>query len=182
MSVRLRNHSGSQSQNWRINVAEVPLVSRDLAVGIGYTTRATSEGLALANWRSTCARQTQWKPEAQVANQGNSHLSGIEITSRERENRWVKIVIASLKTFRRRRWLGRISLKPVGDDIMVILLVHSIPAKSWRATSLASADISLGSTTWSNSSASSLRSASRASKYANGSSSRCSSTAAASRR
>ena len=45
----------------------------------------------LANAGSTCVRVTQWNARSQAANQGYSHLSGIDIRSKESKLRHLEL-------------------------------------------------------------------------------------------
>mmetsp|Transcript_77902 Transcript_77902/g.225328 ORF Transcript_77902/g.225328 Transcript_77902/m.225328 type:complete len:219 (+) Transcript_77902:1058-1714(+) len=49
--------------------------------GCMYHSRVMSRSWPFAKWLSTSARGKQWKAKSQVAYQGNSHLSGMEMTS-----------------------------------------------------------------------------------------------------
>ena len=65
----------------RIDVAERPFIGRELAVGCIIQSRVSSRSCCLANSGSISDKLTQWKARSQAANQGYSHLSGIEMMS-----------------------------------------------------------------------------------------------------
>ena len=66
----------------RVDVAEGPLVGRQLPRWGACTTRGTGAvSWCLAKAGSTWARATQWNARSQAANQGYSHVSGIEMMS-----------------------------------------------------------------------------------------------------
>ena len=66
--------------NRRIDVAEVPLVGRDLTGGMEEESPAASDrAAALAKSGSTVESAMAWNARSQAAYQGYSHLSGIEM-------------------------------------------------------------------------------------------------------
>ena len=66
----------------RVDVAEVPFVGRELAVGMQVALPQQQIELLLREVEvDRCQRRSSWKARSQAANQGYSHLSGIEMTS-----------------------------------------------------------------------------------------------------
>jgi hypothetical protein len=67
----------------RVDVAEVELVGRDLAVGMHVPLAQEEQELPLGEGGvDERAKGIMWKARSQAAYQGYSHLSGIETTSR----------------------------------------------------------------------------------------------------
>ena len=75
---------------------------------------------SLANYGSTRANGIMWNARSHAANQGYSHLSGMEMTSRLNRCRqsWLR---PFLRAVRRRRLVG-VAVEPVLDDVVVELL------------------------------------------------------------
>ena len=66
----------------RVDVAEVPLVGGQGAVGVLEPFTAKEDQLVLGEAGSTWANATQWKAMSHAAYQGYSHLSGIDMMSK----------------------------------------------------------------------------------------------------
>ena len=65
----------------RIDVAEVPLVRRDLTVGMRVEDLSINRSCSLAKSKSTSESDKVWNARSQAAYHGYSHLSGIEMMS-----------------------------------------------------------------------------------------------------
>ena len=65
----------------RIDVAESPFIGRQLAVRVHQPDLAEQQQLLLGEIGIDQRKRDQWKARSQAANQGYSHLSGIEMMS-----------------------------------------------------------------------------------------------------
>ena len=65
----------------RIHVAEIPLVSRNLPVGMGIEIPQHQQKLFLGKVEVHQRQRIVWKARSQAAYQGYSHLSGMEMMS-----------------------------------------------------------------------------------------------------
>ena len=80
--VDLVDAAGGPGVDRRVDVGEVPLVGRELAVGVHVPLAEQQHELPLGQLGVEQASGMQWKAMSQAANQGYSHLSGHARTSR----------------------------------------------------------------------------------------------------
>ena len=80
VAIDLKHPKRRPGMHRRIHVAKRPLVGRQLTVRVHVPlARQKDELTTLANSASMTASGRQWKARSQAANQGYSHLSGIEM-------------------------------------------------------------------------------------------------------
>src|SRR5215470_9507730 len=105
-------------------------------LGCWNCSKRRSQSCSLANSASTKARATQWKARSQAANQGYSHLSGIDRTRIE-----LRCCQRLFRMERRDSGGGQFGLSPSSQadtSNKYICLLHSMPAKAWRCTHFSS--------------------------------------------
>ena len=80
-SVDLVTRASGPGMHRRIDIAEGPLVGRESGRWDACTIRGSSEQLLFGEFGIDQCQREQWNARSQAANQGYSHLSGMEMTS-----------------------------------------------------------------------------------------------------
>ena len=111
----------------RVHIAEVPLVGRDLPGRMQVDLVQQQIELLLGEIRSTVDSAIVWKARSQAANQGYSHLSGIEMT-------WSAIMWNHSRLRRRRTARRHVRRATCRRRRRKYCLLHSMPASACRIT------------------------------------------------